>query len=93
MCIAINYRHPSCGHHATGTASNHGGPWAQLCSTALSTGTECDRFTNVENVYVSRGYCDTCIMKGAELAKAKGLDSEVYTNSMGVSLAALLEQN
>jgi hypothetical protein len=39
---------------------------------------------------VARGSCDACIMAGVEVAKARGLDPDVYAGSLGVTLSELL---
>lgn len=87
MCIIYRKIYPSCGHHASGTV-----PETNYCENAGPRFERCQVGAGLEyqNEYYDRGYCDACIMAGIELAKAKGLDMDVYARSMGVRLSDLL---
>lgn len=44
-------------------------------------------------MYMDRGYCDECIMAGIEVAKAKGLDMDLYARRMGARLSDLMNDH
>lgn len=100
MCIATYRYHPMCQHQAAGTAGNPSS--VQRCiASETAARMKIGGFQRipvpcrppslrVNRVAVPRGYCDGCIMAGAQLMAAKGLDPDVYANSMGVSLNTLL---
>jgi hypothetical protein len=47
-----------------------------------------------QDEYVQRDYCDRCIMTGIKITKKQGLiDPDVYAQSMGVSIVALMRCN
>ena len=55
---------------------------------SLSTGTALED----RNETVTRPYCDACIKNGVDLFIARGMDPDVYAQSMGVSLNALIRE-
>jgi len=87
MCIVTRKVYPSCGHLASGTVMEtyyceNAGPNFQRCQPGAG--------LEYQTEYYSRGYCDACIMRGIEVAKAKCLDMDVYARSIGVRLSDLL---
>ena len=83
MCIVYNRIHPSCGHQASGTSGHSSSTW--ICRNLFT----CSG-PQQQAEYISRGYCDMCIITGITVAKAKGFDMHVYARSMGVGIHDLM---
>jgi hypothetical protein len=82
--------HPQCQHAAHGTALEPAR--FERCGEAERSGVVC---STVPWSYfeVTRGHCDSCIIKGELLAQERGLDPGIYCRSMGVSYVALRDAN
>lgn len=100
MCIKPTYIHPSCGHRANGTAAIP--PVVDYCRAVWDDPIgpdwlrQCTEWNGLEHRdrYVSRGYCDRCIMTGVQVMRCHGMeDLDTYARSMGVSLHELMEAN
>lgn len=95
MCIWIRFRHPGCGHPARGTSRPT--PYVEYCDRVLAAwaagpfpGVCLSVRANIREEWAEREYCDTCIQRGVELFRAKGLDPDIYARSLGASLAQLV---
>lgn len=90
MCIISRTVYPSCGHQAPGTRAE-----TYFCENAGPRYERCLRDAGLEHhtVYMDRGYCDECIMAGIEVAKAKGLDMDLYARRMGARLSDLMNDH
>jgi hypothetical protein len=84
MCIVYDHIHPSCGHPAGGTSGHPSSTW--ICRDLFG----CSG-PQEEIDYLSRGYCDMCIITGMTVAKAKGFDMYAYASSMGVGISELMD--
>ena len=96
MCIRYIYRHRLCQHLATGTSHMPNRLW--WCDAAY----ERDQYEimpctgsdiRLEPESLGRGYCDACIIQGLRLWHDMGLDHDIYAESMGVNLDALMLAN
>jgi hypothetical protein len=88
MCVEFHRIHRSCRHDAKGTAGIDS--YIRQCPPSFFPCTGKNR-SHVKDL-LERGYCDNCLLQGANVVRKRGVDPAVYTQCFGIKLTDIIDK-